>query len=321
MKRKNIFSCAALLLATSCFAACANTSQKTSFNSNWQTDSTVIQNDLTETLEYNVRFEKSTPTQNDFSLDYTNGTYTTSLKTEYSEGRIIYIYESTLQIDVIYQFGQESKQLTDRVYSHVEFEDADSFLRPLSSYKETLSHSPANGATSLDKCYETYHHSIDIKYTENGAGEMVYKNLADENSKDQKESFKVSTKKYTHLDNEQLLFAIRGINPSQSTTAKFNVYSPFINRAQKVKVSFDSATSRDFTFTKNGTSIKETIQYYPVKIALDETNPGATQTAWVAKSTSTTSNVYRNVVLRLETPLSYNLGSLVYELKSATFSN
>ena len=35
---------------------------------------------------------------------------------------------------------------------------------------------------------------------------------------------------------------------------------------------------------------------------------------------SLTNNVYRNVMLRLETPLSYNLGTLVYTLKTAQFS-
>ena len=65
----------------------------------------------------------------------------------------------------------------------------------------------------------------------------------------------------------------------------------------------------------NGKEGKKAIEYYPVSISIVDEYPGATQTAWYAKpSDKSSSNTYRNVLLRLETPIFYNLGTLVYEL-------
>lgn len=320
MKGKKIISCVALLLTASCSFACAGTSQKVIFSSNWQKDNTVQENDLTENLEYSVTFEKGSPLNNDFTLDYANGVYTTSLKTEQFNGRTIYAYETKLTIDVVYQMNAEIAQLQDYVISSVKFEKTDKSLRPISSHKEVYSHSPSNGATELSSCYELFHYSVDISYNENYSGESVVKNLAQENATETRDSFSVNTEKFTCIDNEQLLFALRGVNPALSSTAKFNVYSPFIKGTQSIKATFASEEGMDFNFVKNGVAIKEAIQYYPVSIVLDQKNSGATQTAWIAKSTDVQSNTYRNVILRLETPLSYNFGSLVYTLKSATFN-
>ena len=320
MKRKNILSSLALLLTTAVLTSCAGTSQKVIFSSNWQNDNTVQQNDLTETLEYAVSFEKGSPLSDAYSLNYTNGIYTTSLKTEQYNGRTIYSYETNLTIDVIYEMNAESTQLQDTVYSLVKFEKTDKSLRPISSHKEVYSHSPSNGATELSKCYELFHYTVDISYNENYAGEAIIKNLANENATETKNSFSVNTEKYTCIDNEQLLFALRGVNPSLSSTAKFNVYSPFVKATQRIKATFASEEGADFNFVRNGVAVKEAIQYYPVSIVLEQKNSGATKTAWMAKSKDVQSNTYRNVILRLETPLSYSLGTLVYTLKSATFN-
>lgn len=318
MKHKNIFSCVALLLAASCFTACSNKSQKVIFSSNWQEDNTVQQNDLVETLEYDVTFEKGSPIFTDYSIDYTNGKYVTSLKTEQIDGKTVYAYETTLTIDVIYQTGADIEQLQDRVYSLVKFEKADKSLRPISSHKEMYSHSPTNGATESNQCYELFHYSVDISYDENYAGSFTFKNL--ENDKEETNSFAMNAEKYTCLDNEQLLFALRGLNPSLSSSVKFNIYNPYVKGTQLVNVSFSSEDGLDFNFQRNGVATKGTIQYYPVSIVLDAKNSGATQTAWIAKSTNIQSNTYRNVILKLVTPLSYHIGSLVYTLKSATFN-
>ena len=133
-------------------------------------------------------------------------------------------------------------------------------------------------------------------------------------------NFSIDTKKYTYLDNEQLLFALRGLDPSSTSAPKFLVYNAFADVVQTIKVSFSSETGEDFEIVKNGTTVKDTIPYYSADVSIDSKNPGATQTAWLAKAIDPSVNTYRNVVLRLEAPLSYNLGTLVYKLKSANFS-
>ena len=121
------------------------------------------------------------------------------------------------------------------------------------------------------------------------------------------------------MDNEQLLLALRGI-PTSTTSAKVLAYSPFTESVQRVSINFASEASENFTFTNNGTETTTAIAYRPVSIVLDEKNPGATQTVWIAKPTpSTSSNKFRNMMLYLETPLSYAMGSLQYKLISATY--
>ncbi len=321
MNRKSIFSCLALLLTASFLASCANSNQKVVFSSNWQADNTVQQNTLTESLEYEVTFEKASPIQQDYTLDYQNGKYTTTLKTEQLDGRTIYSYETKLTIDVIYTFGQEIASFNDVVYSLVKFEKADKALRPISSHKEVSSHSPENGAAALKNCYRAIEYTLDLTYNEDYSGETAGTITSDERTQEIKNSFEMDTAKFTCLDNEQLLFALRGMNPTLSTSAKFNVYSPFLQASQSVKATFASEEAIDFSFTKNGVVVKDTIQYYPVSIVLNEKNPGTTQTVWVAKNTNIQSNNYRNVILKWEAPIYYNFGNLVYTLKSANFAN
>ncbi len=330
MKGKFISSCAAVLLTASIFTACAGTSQKVIFSSNWQADNTVQNNQLTETLEYAVSFEKSSSNTTGYDVDYQNGKYTTKLSTEQLDGKTIYVYETSLNIEVIFDYnGEQTEPLKDSVHTLVKFEKADQALRPIFSQKTVVSHSPDNSASSLESCFDENTYVTTITYNPDYSGEslIVYTYQEDKNGEketktyEDKNSFALDTEKFTCLDNEQLAFALRGINPSLNSSAKFNVYSPYVKAPQSVKATFNTATSADFSFTRNGTAIKETIEYYPVSVVLNEKNEGATQTVWIAKSTSIQANTYRNVILKLEQPLSYGLGSLVYTLQSATFSN
>ncbi len=328
MKHKFIYPIAAMLSAVSIFTACSNTSQKVIFSNNWQADNTVQNNQISESLEYVVSFEKSS-SDTDYNLNYQNGKYTSELSTEQLDGRTIYVYKSKLEIEVIYEYnGEQTEPLKDFVDTIVKFEKADQALRPLFSQETVVSHSPENSASSLKSCYKLRTYTTTIHYNSDYSGESVVV-YTQENDKDgesttttfeDKNSFALDTEKFTCLDNEQLAFALRGINPSLNASAKFNVYSPYVKASQSVRATFNTATSADFNFTRNGIAIKDTIEYYPVSVVLNEKNEGATQTLWIAKNTNIQANTYRNVILKIETPLAYGLGTLVYSLKSATFS-
>ena len=320
MNRKSIFSCIALLLTASCLTACSNTSQKVVFSSNWQNDNIVSINDLTDTLEYDITFEKSSAV-GEYQIDYKNGKYTAVLKTEQLGDRTIYAYETTLTIDVTYEYDQESVFFSDRVYSLVKFEKADKSLRPISSHKEVISHSPEKSAQSLDACYRTLDYVVDVTYNEDYSGSSTLALKNGDTTDESQNSFQMDTDKFTCLDNEQLLFALRGVNPSLTTSPKFNVYNPAIKMTQLVNGTFSAETAADFTFARNGETKQRTISYFPVSIVLNGKNAGATQKVWVAKNTNIQNNTYRNVILKMEMPVYYSLGTLVYTLKSATFSN
>lgn len=334
--KKKIVSLTAMLLSAALLSACTNTSQKVVFSDYWTADANVpaYADSVTESLEYDVSYEASSGL-GAYTLHYANGKYVTDLTTEkYTDEngeRYIYVYETNLTIDVTYQLGSETKEFKDKVYSLVKFEKAANSLRPISSHKEIVCASPNNtsGAKTLSDCYTEYDCVVDTTYNaalDNGNSKIEYYKTTEEGRElngNSDHSFEIDTSKINYLDNEQLLFALRGINPSSSTSPSFLVYAPFVNKVQEIKTSFSTKTGEEFSFTKNGTAVKSTINYYPVSLSINDKNPGSTQTAWIAQKTElseSTNNVYRNVMLRLETPIAYSYGTLIYTLKSATFS-
>lgn len=320
-KRKKILSLGAVLLCASIFVSCTNTNNKVIFSEYWTENANIATENVNEELEYAVTFEKGTGLDMQYNLDYTNGTYITRLKTEQLDGKTVYVYETDFSITVTYLYKGESVDLQDSVKTSVKFEKASSALYPISSHKEIVSHSPQNGAAnSLENCYAEYKYNIDTTYDNEGKGVCVITKPEEEESNSITSEFSIDTKKYNYLDNEQLLFALRGLSPASISPPTFSVYNAFANSVQKIKVSFSSETGADFEFLNNGVSVKDTISYYSADISINSQNPGATQTAWIAKTVDPSKNTYRNVVLKLKTPMSYNLGTLVYTLKSANFS-
>ncbi len=320
-KSKKILSLASVLLGASIFVSCTNTNSKVIFSEYWTENANIATENITEELEYAVAFEKGAGLNMPYSLEYTNGTYITRLKTEQSDGKTVYVYETDFSITVHYQYKGETVDLQDSVKTTVKFEKASSALYPLSSHKEIVSHSPNNGAAEkVADCYEEYKYNIDTTYDNAGKGVCVITKPDEEENNSISSEFSIDTKKYNYLDNEQLLFALRGLSPASISSSTFSVYNAFTDSVQKIKVAFSSETGADFEFLKDGVSVKDTISYYSADISIDSQNPGATQTAWVAKTVDPSKNTYRNVVLKLKTPISYNLGTLVYTLKSANFS-
>ncbi len=322
MKHKITKTILALAISATCLTSCG-TSQKISFSEYWRADSSTKQ-DITERLEYSLDYE-SNDSDGAYSLDYTNGKYVTEL-TSFTDsvGDRFYRYTTELTITAVYIFNGEVEEHNDSVRTEVVFEQS-ATLRPISSRKEVLSHSPTYGLntetpTSVETCYTPYNYVVETTYSGNGEGKCVVTNNVKEEPIVSENAFELDVEKYTYLDNEQLLFALRGIKASASTSNTFKVYSPFTKAEQKVKATFSSKEGTEFSYLNNGTPVKENIEYFPTSIVLDEKNSGATQTAWFAATVNPQNNTYRNVLLRLETPVSYNLGTLIYQLTSANFA-
>ena len=179
----------------------------------------------------------------------------------------------------------------------------------------TVSH--FNGGATIETCFVASNYTVDTTYNENGLGGKSV--IVDNETNASQESTFTVEDKYTCLDNEQLLFALRGL--SQSTaTASVSVYAPFSGVVQPISLTYSPLkTGTEFVFQTGETQVKQVINYHPVHVKINAQLPGATQTAWIAETTNAQSNTFRNVILQLETPLSYNLGSLIYKLKSANF--
>lgn len=323
MKIKKLVPIIALIMGLSTLGGCTNSDQKIMFGALWNEHVNADKPQIHETLQYDVSFEAAESSLVGYKLNYKDGSYTTTLVGAEENGEFVYTYTTNLSIVAQYSLGTATAEFTDTVTSEVKFKAANYGLQPISSKKEFLSHSPESSTSStLENCYRFYHFTVETNYTSDCTeGKSVIVNYPVEGDPVQKEtSFEIDQDKYTYLDNEQLLAALRCIR-NTTTSAKVNVYSPLIDATQKVSLTFAADASQEFTLSKNGAEAKkETLTYRPVSVVLDERNPGATQTAWIAKYEDVNGyNKHRNVLLYLETPLSYGLGTLKYTLRSISY--
>ena len=309
---KKILSAIALTLCAATLTACAGTSEKVTFKEYWLEDANVTPATVLETLEYDVTFKKSAGLNESYTVDYKNGVYTTKL----TLNECVYRYETSLNIDVTYTVGEKSVTKNDSILSWVEFKKT-AKLQPIKSHKEIACHSPANGGSTIETCFVASDYTVETTYNENGLGGKSV--IVDNATKASQESTFTVEDKYTCLDNEQLLFALRGLTQS-TITASLSVYAPFSGVVQSIDLTYSSLKKgTEFVFQKGESQVKQAINYYPVSMKINAQLPGATQTVWIAETTNAQSNTFRNVILQLETPLSYNLGTLIYKLKSANF--
>ncbi len=318
MKFKKLTTAFAALLAISSLGACTNKNNQIQLNPYWLENSQAFTN-IDETLTYDVTFEEGSGMSSmGYAVAYSEGAYATHLTSAQEGGENVYTYTTALDIKVTYTYGGENAEFVDSIYSETKFNET---LKPISSVKTIVSHSPVNtngGHKKVSDCYASY--AYEVKTTYSGKdGVSVITNYADpENPKEVKnKTFNASSGNYRYVDNEQLLFALRGA-PNSTKSGKLRFYSPFVDALQIVKFSFDDETGAKFDYTENGTAVSKDITYRPVTLTLSAKNPGATQTAWIAKCTDAERNANRNILLRLETPLSYEMGKLVYKLNSVT---
>lgn len=314
---KKLLSALALALCATTLFACSGTNEKVTFKEYWFEDANVTPATVLETLEYEVEFKKSSGlSTNGYSVDYQNGVYTTKL----SLSGDVYRYETSLSIDAIFNAGSQTVEKKDSLVSWVEFKKT-AKLQPIASHKEFVNHSPSNGGSTIENCFIPYNYTVDTTYNADGlGGKSVIVNNATENKQEntQTKTFTVEDK-YTYLDNEQLLFALRGL-PQSTSYANLSVYAPFSGAVQKINLQYSSLQKgTEFTFQNGENKTKQVINYYPVSVAINAQLPGATQNVWIAETSNAQANKFRNVILQWETPVAYNLGTLIYKLKSANF--
>lgn len=325
MKRKSVLAIAALLIGSTMFASCTNNNQKVQFSEYWHKDMNTPSATVLEQLTYKVETDTSSAgSATYYSVDY-NGTYTTKLEKDADNN---YVYTTELSVTAVYDYRTgKSPELKDSVKSTVVFQNAANALKPVRTEKEIVSHSPVNGEIDANTDFNAWktHCKVVVDYSKNQS--TVYNLLRAENENGYKTTDEIEiedkdAKKYSYLDNEQLLFALRGINPTTTTSPTLLVYAPFSGAVQQIKATIGTLTvADDFAFQSvdSGAEVKEDISYYPITLSINAKNSGAEHTVWIAKATNPNNNQYRNVMLKYQAPIAYNLGKLVYTLTSADF--
>ena len=314
----------ALALSAVALSACS-AAQPTQFNARWRKSVTDASENVNlggaaEVAEYNVSFEKG---GNDgFTVDYSNGKYKTELSAENGN----YVYKTSLSIDVSFTFGGETQSFAgengDFVYSEAIVKSTQNGLLPVSSYKKAAAHVPASASpASLKGSYSVFFYTVKTDYSENSC---TIEYFADNTFTTPHASYKTITRTFEHdgkhslIDNEELLLAIRAIDK----TATHSVYNTAAGKMQNVSVSKGSNEKTAFSFMiagKEEAAASRDISYNVYSATISDTNPGATQKIWVASTTDAQNNEFRNVILKMEAPVSFNLGTLVYELTSVDF--
>ncbi len=316
MKTKKLVLAIAAVLGATTLAACTDNNQKILFNDYWQKN-WVTEETVDETLTYDVKFEKGGGVDTvNYDFSYGTGSYITHLQSN-AQG---YEYTTTLTLPVSYQFNGATETFTDIVTTKVTFRRSDEGLEPIASEKKIDSHTPLNlKAKKIEDCYAHYKYAVTTAY-ENGAGKSTveYDKTKDIEKRQVPSKFNYNSGKYSYLDNEQAILALRAI-PNDISSGSFNVYNPAEKKMERAKFSFSAATGIEFHHTVNGAPLtQKNINYRPVTLSLDAKDAGPSQTAWIATTAEdTTKNVNRNVLLRLEDPLAYSFGKLIYTLVSA----
>ncbi len=328
MKMRKFLPAIALTLGFAVLTAgCAAGNKTVAFSPLWQQSNLTGSDPIDETLTYKVNFEKGAGLANiNYSFAYENGTYTTQLVSKTEGAATVYEYRTKFSIDVTYTFnGVDSEPFTDSVETYAKFYGDGNLLKPIESSKTTVSHSPRSGRehASLTTCYSEFNQKVETKYNADGSGTCtVTDNTLKENNKSTANFTK--DEKYTCIDNETLLLAVRAIGAS-TTSATVEVYNQVVNAMQKINISFvvpreDQETGdREFSYKEmvdgEWKEVKKAISYREVNLSLKDKNPGTTQKAWIAQS-NPIANTYRNVLLRVEMPLAYDFGTLIYSLDS-----
>ena len=318
-KRKLITALCALSLGATLTACSVDTSTSFAFRWNPNSNNEVLLlpegRDFYERYEYSVELKNESGENEDYSVDYKNGKYAVTLKAD-PEDANGYVLESSFTISVQYKCGGKTSEVfEDSVSSLVKFK-GESDLRPTYSEKTVQSTSPVTlTASSLEGCYRKFHYKTTTTYNAKcTSGVFTQQDLGPNTVKTQTKKFSVSSKR-SYLDNEQLFFALRGISGSDAQS--ISVFDGGSKRVRTVKVSQAKAASVEYELFFNSEEKQtKTIDYVPFSVQFSGENPGATHKVHVAKNTE--SNTYRNMILRIETPLSFNLGTLVYKLQKAT---
>ncbi len=327
MKKKYLLCAASLLLISplALMSACTSTPELT-LSSNWFSDTStkIIPADFKETLTYGVSFEKSAAAENgEFSVDYRNGTYTTTLHAGEKDGAKTYVYTTQLNIQAQYTLnGQTSDTFSESVTTRVEFLDVANRLKPLSSTRTVDASAPLCSPTSapdtLSEAFERYHYTTEITY--NGELDKATYAITDlATGEKNSEEIKLGGSG-SFFDNEEILVMLRAAELSSSMT--FRTLDPTTRTVEKIKVKDgpNAETVKKSVKLKTDTeAVEREFSVFTLSIAYDKANAGGTQRLTYVQRGDRDHNDYRNVLLVYTYPVIYSHGTLTYQLTSADF--
>ena len=314
-------SCAALVGLTSCATVATAT-----LVPNWYEDTTLTSSiaQTKETLTYAVSYEKGSNTR--YSVEYQPGTYTVTLENDTRGGESVYKLTSSLRIAGKYTMGNESLDFSDSVDSVCWFRNVSRSLYPLYSEKTVHSTSPCtDDPASLQDAVRVYDYTVSVSYDpDENEADVSYQNTGD----DAPQTARVSLRDdMTVLDNETLLFAARGLSLSVGGSVGLCTVNPYTAEREVIAVNLtEQKADASYSFIDVDAGETETTEHKitvnTMVFSRDTTLTGSMITAYYAAAPVLGGeNPYRCVMLAMNDPLAYHMGTLVYRLTSADFTD
>ena len=254
MKKRKI-ACLALAAPMLALAACTSATPALALSSNWFLNTgDARMSDAGEMLVYSVAFEAEEG--NDF-LTYGEGTYTSVLTaepTELADGatELCYHLHTELTIPVTYTVGGEEATFNDSVLSDVWFRDVSHSLQPVKSVKKAVTHTPlTTEPASLESAYGAYDYTYTVTYNVGCTSADIEVVYAESETAPKKVTVDLSKAGGSYLDNEEILFALRGL--SMTSSASFSTVNPVKFATATVSMTESPASaSEKLTFSVNG---------------------------------------------------------------------
>lgn len=324
-----------MLAPLALLCACTAGTPELPIESNWytQTGERHVIDPTEETCSYSVTFAESDEAkESGYYFSYENGTYETRLASEriaLSDGTTAVGYKFTTSLFAnvtVHYAGAASEPVQNTLKTEVLFLDADSGLKPIKSRQEVHElvplGTPSAKFDSLEESYRSYDYTLTTEYSlDLSEATMKFDDLTTEED-DAREPETVKLKgSGSYLDNEQLVFALRGLD--LSTGATFRSINP--NSKQCVSVRFSEtpvSVTETCTFEMNGeTKEQEKIAAYEFSLGYSQQYTGQSKKFVYAKKVSATNNTYHNALLRVEQPAIYSHGTFTFKITSANFTN
>ncbi|MGN0804724.1 MAG: hypothetical protein ACI4MS_05020 [Candidatus Coproplasma sp.] len=261
---------------------------------------------------------------------------------------LVYVFETMLDIKGTYTFKstKEEKQFNDRVTTVCKYRLAGDNLQPVYSYQQVFNYAPANiTPDKADDMYVLLNADYTTYYNRN-CTQAYIKTVTNPDNTETKKAVSLTTKEgYSVFDNSQLFSATRSF--TKSGTHIFNVCSPQ-NGATQICNAVCSATTElnsesdaviinalknvtdgngnpvtDYIFfdgsqqgtDENGAPLPaKNIRYNAVTFSILAELKGPSPVYWYASVENHDLNATRSVLLKMQTPLSFNLGTRIYTL-------
>lgn len=257
----------------------------------------------------------------------------------------VYVYETEMRISGVYKDknGNESA-FDDEIITVCKYRTADKNLQPVYSKQIIKNTTPAALSTGsvegayvkVDAVYETYYNfdcSEAFVKTQNNSA-------AKEEDKSTERSVKIKDKKkYSAFDNSQLRAALRAFNMTEDAVRTFNVVLPQsanmqtctakiaapvelkedVENEKRIIDALDACQPDDYIFfdhrvDENGK--KANYRYSAMQLEISAYLKGSAPTVWYTTVENQDVNTTRSVLLRMSSPISFGMGTLIYELKA-----